>query len=212
MTDVMQAGDVVMVEPVAGAAAAGGAGKARRPAGAAGGRCAADAAADPAGAGRAGVAGSDDRPRAGDGRRLELRAEPVQPRHPGAAPARLQLQADGLSDRAGDRASRPASDSSMRRSWCDHGRQGTLAAEQLRAGRSAARRRCAIALEKSLNLVTLRRGADRSAWRRSRRHAIAFHMVDSMPRVLPAALGAVETTVMREAGAYAVARRRRARR
>jgi penicillin-binding protein 1A len=34
-------------------------------------------------------------------------------------------------------------------------------------------------------------------------NAIAFHEVDSMPRVLPAALGAVETTVMREAGAYA---------
>ena len=28
-------------------------------------------------------------------------------------------------------------------------------------------------------------------------------MVDNMPRVLPAALGAVETTVLREAGAYA---------
>ena len=33
--------------------------------------------------------------------------------------------------------------------------------------------------------------------------AIAFHMVGSMPRVLPAALGAVETTPIREAGAYA---------
>jgi penicillin-binding protein 1A len=33
--------------------------------------------------------------------------------------------------------------------------------------------------------------------------AIGFHLVDSMPRVLPAALGAVETTVLREAGAYA---------
>ena len=33
--------------------------------------------------------------------------------------------------------------------------------------------------------------------------AIAFHEVDNMPRVLPAALGAVETTVLREAGAYA---------
>ena len=34
-------------------------------------------------------------------------------------------------------------------------------------------------------------------------NAIAFHEVDNMPRVLPAALGAVETTVLREAGAYA---------
>ncbi|MGE0419028.1 MAG: penicillin-binding protein 1A [Acetobacteraceae bacterium] len=58
-----------------------------------------------------------------------------------------------------------------------------------------------LALEKSLNLVTLRLaqyvGMDAVA-----DTAIAFHMVDSMPRVLPAALGAVETTVLREAGAY----------
>jgi penicillin-binding protein 1A len=33
--------------------------------------------------------------------------------------------------------------------------------------------------------------------------AIAFHEVDSMPHVLPAALGAVQTTVLKEAGAYA---------
>jgi penicillin-binding protein 1A len=33
--------------------------------------------------------------------------------------------------------------------------------------------------------------------------AIAYHLYDSMPRVLPASLGAVETTVLREAGAYA---------
>jgi penicillin-binding protein 1A len=33
--------------------------------------------------------------------------------------------------------------------------------------------------------------------------AIAYHLYDAMPRVLPAALGAVETTVLREAGAYA---------
>jgi penicillin-binding protein 1A len=59
-----------------------------------------------------------------------------------------------------------------------------------------------VALEESLNLVTVRVaqhiGMDAVA-----RTAIAYHLVDSMPRVLPAALGAVETTVMREAGAYA---------
>ena len=36
------------------------------------------------------------RPRAGDGRRLLLRPEPVQSRHPGAAPAGLVVQADRL--------------------------------------------------------------------------------------------------------------------
>ncbi len=59
-----------------------------------------------------------------------------------------------------------------------------------------------IALEKSLNLVTVRL-AQRVGMSKVANTAIAFHMVDKMPHVLPAALGAVETTVMREAGAYA---------
>ena len=58
-----------------------------------------------------------------------------------------------------------------------------------------------LALEKSLNLVTVRIaqsvGMDAVA-----DTAIKFHVVDAMPRVLPAALGAVETTVLRMAGAY----------
>jgi penicillin-binding protein 1A len=59
-----------------------------------------------------------------------------------------------------------------------------------------------IALERSLNLVTLRvaRAVGMEAVAET---AIAFHEVESMPRVLPAAIGAVETTVLREAGAYA---------
>jgi penicillin-binding protein 1A len=59
-----------------------------------------------------------------------------------------------------------------------------------------------VALEKSLNLVTLRVAAyvGMSAVADT---AITFHMVDSMPRVLPAALGAIDTTPMREAAAYA---------
>ena len=59
-----------------------------------------------------------------------------------------------------------------------------------------------IALEKSLNLVTLR-VAQQIGMEAVAETAIAFHVVDNMPRVLPAALGAVETTVLREAGAYA---------
>lgn len=59
-----------------------------------------------------------------------------------------------------------------------------------------------VALEQSLNLVTVRLaqhiGMDAVA-----RTAIGLHVVDSMPHVLPASLGAVETTVLREAGAYA---------
>lgn len=59
-----------------------------------------------------------------------------------------------------------------------------------------------VALEESLNLVTLR-VAQQVGMESVADNAIAFHMNDSMPRVLPAALGAVVTTVMREAGAYA---------
>ena len=55
-----------------------------------------------------------------------------------------------------------------------------------------------VALEKSLNLVTLR-VADHVGMDAVAETAIAFHMVDNMPRVLPAALGAVDTTLMREA-------------
>jgi len=59
-----------------------------------------------------------------------------------------------------------------------------------------------IALEKSLNLVTLH-VAQQIGMESIAQTAIAFHEVENMPRVLPAAIGAVETTVLREAGAYA---------
>ena len=59
-----------------------------------------------------------------------------------------------------------------------------------------------IALEQSLNLVTLR-VAQQVGMQAIADNAVAFHMVDRLPLVLPAALGAVETTVIREAGAYA---------
>ena len=59
-----------------------------------------------------------------------------------------------------------------------------------------------VALEKSLNLVTLR-VAQQVGMEAIAQNAIAFHVVDNMPRVLPAAIGAVDTTVMRMAGAYA---------
>jgi penicillin-binding protein 1A len=59
-----------------------------------------------------------------------------------------------------------------------------------------------VALEKSLNLVTLH-VAQTIGMEPIAQTAIAFHEVENMPRVLPAALGAVDTTVLREAGAYA---------
>ena len=59
-----------------------------------------------------------------------------------------------------------------------------------------------IALERSLNLVTVRL-AQKVGMAAVADTARAFHVVDDMPKVLPAALGAVETTVLRQAGAYA---------
>ncbi len=59
-----------------------------------------------------------------------------------------------------------------------------------------------VALEQSLNLVTVR-VAERVGMSAVAKTAKAFGMVDTMPKVLPAALGAVDTTVLREAGAYA---------
>ena len=58
------------------------------------------------------------------------------------------------------------------------------------------------ALRLSLNLVTIRL-ASHIGMTAVADTAIAFHEVDAMPKVLPAALGAVDTTVLREAGAYA---------
>ncbi len=58
------------------------------------------------------------------------------------------------------------------------------------------------ALRRSLNLVTIRLAAH-IGMSSVAKVAIALHEYDSMPKVLPAALGAVDTTVLREAGAYA---------
>ncbi len=58
-----------------------------------------------------------------------------------------------------------------------------------------------IALEKSLNLVTIRL-AERVGMDAVAETAMGFHVLDGMPRVLPASLGAVETTVLRQAAAY----------
>ena len=58
-------------------------------------------------AGRGGGDGPAQRRRARHGRRARLRAVAVQPRHPGAAPARLLLQALRLRARRSSRAARP---------------------------------------------------------------------------------------------------------
>ena len=59
-----------------------------------------------------------------------------------------------------------------------------------------------VALEKSLNLPTVRL-AQKVGMDAVAANAIAFHVVDQMSHYLPNALGAVDTTVLRQAGAYA---------
>ena len=59
-----------------------------------------------------------------------------------------------------------------------------------------------IALEKSINVATVRL-AQKLGMDAVADTAEAFHVVDDMPKVLPASLGAVETTVLRQAAAYA---------
>ena len=82
--------------------------------------------------------GSVHRPRAGDGRRLLLRPFRVQPRHPGAAPARFVVQADRL--RRGARQRLHAVVDRARRADLDRpGQRRNLDAAELRGqvGRTA---------------------------------------------------------------------------
>jgi penicillin-binding protein 1A len=59
-----------------------------------------------------------------------------------------------------------------------------------------------VALQHSLNLVTIR-VAQQATMDAVAATAIAFHVVDTMHKVLPESLGAVDTTVLRMASAYA---------
>ena len=163
----LQVGDVVMVEPTGGAPRP----RRRRPASLRpdrAGRERLHAAADPAGPGRAGGARPAHRPRARADRRLELRDEPVQPRHPGAAAAGLSFK-PFVYLTAMEQGISPSQRLLDAPFVLDHRAAGQVAAEQLRAELRRPDRRCSVALEKSLNLVTVRRRADRSAWTRSRR-------------------------------------------
>ena len=102
------------------------------------------AAAVAGGVRRDGGDGSVDRPRAGDGRRLLLRPEPVQPRNPGLPAARIVVQADRVFfgarqrlyavDRGGRRADRD-------RSWGRAAASGVR--RTFRTANIKARRRCA---------------------------------------------------------------------
>ena len=93
---------------------------------------------------RDGRDGPVDRPRAGDGRRLLVRSEPVQPRDPGDAPARIVVQAVRLRRRARQRlhaVDRGDGRADRNRARARAFRRGGR--RTIRAASTTARRRCA---------------------------------------------------------------------
>ncbi len=132
---------------------------------------------------RHGRDGSVDRPRAGDGRRLLVRPEPVQPRDAGASPARLVVQAvrlcGGARQRlhAVDRRDRRADrDRSGRRAQASGGRR------TIRPASSTARQTLRFGIEQSRNVDDGAAGA-------GRRHAADRRICQALRRLRrPAAL------------------------
>jgi len=148
--------------------------------------------------GRDGRDGPLDRPRAGDGRRLLIRPEPVQPRHPGVPAARFVIQTDRLFFRARQRLY-----AVHRRGRCADrnrpGEPGFGASGGPRISRrvnTMGRPRCRNALRLSLNTVTVRLAQD-IGMPLIGEYARRFGVYDELPNYLSYALGAGETTVMR---------------
>ena len=110
------------------------------------------------GAGRGGGAGEQDRPHPRDGRRLLLSAEPAQPHHAGAAPARLVDQAAHLSRRAAPGPAAQHAGAATSRSRCRRSRASprTTGRRRTTTARAAGTMTLRRALEQSKNLVTAR--------------------------------------------------------
>ena len=185
-------GDVMMVETLPAAPRR----AATRPAGAAG------AAPDAGGGGRDRRARPEDRPRAGDGRRLVLRQEPVQPRHPGDAPARLLLQALRLHHGAGGRHPAEPALPRRRRSRCRR-RRASGARPTTAAARPQRLRHHAHGAGEVAATWSPCGSRRRSAWTAVADAAARFGVIPNMPRYLAMSLGAGETTVLRMAAGYA---------
>ncbi len=232
ITDVVKPGDVVMVEPGAttpAAAPSGAAPSGAAPSGAAPSGAAPSGAA-PSGAASSGPASASAKPGATSAApRLQLRQIPhiqgalvaVDPRT-GRVLALVGGWSRGASqfDRATQALRQPGSSfkpfvylTAMERDISpsqrfldgpfsqDMGAQGIWSPHDFEKG-YLGDVPLHIALEKSLNLPTVRL-AQQLGMGAVAKTAIAFHEVDSMPKVLPAAIGAVDTTVLRQAGAYA---------
>ena len=153
---------------------------------------------------RDGGDGSLDRPRAGDGRRILVRPEPVQSRDAGLPAAGLVVQADRVL--VGARQRLYALDGRGR--CADRDRSGAgrgrLASGEL-FGRQILRaaRRCVTRCELSLNTVTVRLAQD-IGMPLIGEYAKRFGVYDELPNYLSYALGAGETTVMRMVTAYSM--------
>ena len=151
---------------------------------------------------RHGGGGSLDRPRARHGRRLLLRPEPVQPRHAGAAPARLLVQAVRLCGRARQRlhAVDLVLDAPLE---IDQGPGlGVWKPENYEDnffGPSTLR----FGIEHSRNVMTVRLAQD-IGMPMIADYAKRFGVYDHLPPYLSFALGAGETTLLRMVTAYAM--------
>ena len=148
--------------------------------------------------------GPVDRPRAGDGRRLLVRPEPVQPRDPGAAPAGLLVQAVRLC--RGARQRLHAVDA-----WCWTRRSRSTRAracrrggrKTIRAGKFYGPSTLRFGIEHSRNMMTVRLAQD-VGMPLIAEYAKRFGVYDDLPPYLSFSLGAGETTVLRMTTAYSM--------
>ena len=135
------------------------------------------------------------RPRPRDGRRLLLRPVRVQPRDAGACASRAP--------RSSRSSTRPRSTTAIRRPRsCSTSRSRSIRATA-RSGRRrtskasrAARTRCAIGIEHSINQMTVRLARD-IGMPLIVEYAKRFGIYDDLPPYLSMSLGAGETTVLR---------------
>ena len=152
--------------------------------------------------GRRGGDGHADRPRARDVGRLVLRPQPVQPRRPGVAPARLGLQALRLSRGDGRRPDAGVGRAGRALQLRSRPRPAGVVAQELR-------RRLYGPDDPAARARTVAQPRDRARRPADRHEAVVevakeFGVVDNMGLYLPMALGAGDTTLLRMTMAYAM--------
>ena len=157
--------------------------------------------ADPGDPGRLHGDGHPDRPRAGDAGRLLLPVERLQPRHPGAAPAGLVVQAVRL--RRGARQRLQPGDDRARRADRGGDRRAASGGRRTRANTYYGPTPMRTGLEQSRNLMTVRIAQD-VGMDTVAEYGERFGIYDHMPPLLSYSLGAGETTLYKMVAAYAM--------